>query len=35
MHKMFNHDVNKFYQNVAFRMEVLIVGGMKDVFSKA
>jgi len=32
---MFNNDVNKFYQNVAFRMEVLIGGGMKGVFSQA
>jgi hypothetical protein len=31
---MFNHDVNKFHQNVAFRMEVMIGGGMKGVFSK-
>ncbi len=31
---MFNHDVNKFHQNVAFRMEVMIGAGIKGASSK-
>jgi hypothetical protein len=32
---MFNHDVNIFHQNVAFRMKELIGGEMKGASSKS